>query len=194
MRLNAHGLAGFVHARVRQEPALVIVNCEVGKLLPLAVNESRDNLAVLRDSHVLARQIVIIAFDGFPLGGTALLFNQTEVRFPLIGENIGGVIFHDMGNVFSGVRDISFRVRQHDLQDFDYMVHSVGIGFRYRTPVGPARLDLAWSINPPSFFGFKGTQQELINAGVNPCATSFALCQQQNVRHFQWSLSLGQAF
>ena len=38
---------------------------------------------------------------GFPLGGTALLFNQTELRFPLIGENIGGVAFHDLGNIYS---------------------------------------------------------------------------------------------
>ena len=41
---------------------------------------------------------------GFPLGGTALLFNQTELRFPLIGENIGGVLFHDMGNIYSSCR------------------------------------------------------------------------------------------
>ena len=40
---------------------------------------------------------------GFPLGGTALLFNQTELRFPLIGENIGGVLFHDMGNIYSSL-------------------------------------------------------------------------------------------
>ena len=49
---------------------------------------------------------------GFPLGGTALLFNQTELRFPLIGENIGGVLYHDMGNVYSSVENLSFRVKQ----------------------------------------------------------------------------------
>jgi outer membrane protein assembly factor BamA len=131
---------------------------------------------------------------GFPLGGTALLFNQTEVRFPLIGESIGGVLFHDMGNVYSSVKNLSYRVKQRGLDDFDYMVHAVGFGVRYRTPVGPARLDVGWSINPPSFFGFKGTQQELIDAGVNPCAAASPLCVVQSVRHFQWSLSLGQAF
>jgi outer membrane protein insertion porin family len=133
---------------------------------------------------------------GFPLGGTALLFNQTELRFPLIGEDIGAVLFHDMGNVYSSVKDISFRVRQRDLQDFNYMTHAVGFGLRYRTPVGPARIDLAWSINPPSFFGVRpGTsQQDLINAGVNPCANVPGLCTQTNVRHFQFHISLGQAF
>jgi outer membrane protein assembly complex protein YaeT len=133
---------------------------------------------------------------GFPLGGTALLFHQTELRFPLIGDNIGGVLFHDMGNVYSNVKKLSLRVRQRDLQDFDYMVHAVGFGIRYRTPIGPARLDLAWSINPPKFFGVRpGTsQQDLINAGVDPCQNSPGLCTQTGVRHFQWFISLGQAF
>ncbi len=43
---------------------------------------------------------------GFPLGGNALLFHQTELRFPLIGDNISGVLFHDMGNVY-------YRPEQH---------------------------------------------------------------------------------
>ncbi|HEY1340014.1 MAG TPA: BamA/TamA family outer membrane protein, partial [Bryobacteraceae bacterium] len=129
---------------------------------------------------------------GFPLGGTALLFNQTEIRFPLIGENIGGVLFHDAGNIYSSIRNISFRVHQRDLQDFDYMVHAVGLGVRYRTPIGPVRVDLAYSINPPRFFGFNGSEQDLINAGVNPCATG--KCTDQAVSHFQFFFSIGQTF
>jgi len=134
---------------------------------------------------------------GFPLGGNALLFNQSELRFPLIGENIGGVLFHDMGNVYSTLSNISFRVNQRDLEDFDYMVHAVGFGIRYRTPVGPLRLDLAYSINPPRFFGFKGTQQDLVNAGVTPCSPPPGvpnLCVEQQVSHFQFFFSIGQTF
>jgi outer membrane protein assembly factor BamA len=131
---------------------------------------------------------------GFPLGGTALLFNQTELRFPLIGENIGGVLFHDFGNTFSSLDNFSWRVSQRNLQDFDYMVHAVGFGIRYRTPVGPLRLDLAYSINPPRFFGFKGTEQDLLNAGVNPCANVPNLCTQTSVSHFQFFFSIGQTF
>ena len=101
---------------------------------------------------------------GFPLGGNALLFNNVEVRFPFIGENIQGVIFHDMGNVFSKLSNISLRASQRNLQDFNYTVHAVGFGVRYRTPIGPIRGDLAYSINPPSFIGFKGTPAELFNA------------------------------
>lgn len=134
---------------------------------------------------------------GFPLGGNALLFNQTELRFPLIGDNVGGVLYHDMGNVYSSLDRISFRVSQHNLQDFDYMVHAVGFGIRYRTPVGPLRVDLGYSINPPYFNGFKGTQEQLVNAGVNPCpapAGSPYQCVVQNVSHFQFFFSIGQTF
>jgi outer membrane protein assembly complex protein YaeT len=129
---------------------------------------------------------------GFPIGGTALFFNQTELRFPLIGENIGGVLFHDFGNTFSSLDNFSFRVKQNNLQDFDYMVHAVGFGIRYRTPVGPLRMDLAYSINPPKFVGFRGTEQDLVDAGVNPCSTG--LCTQQSVSHFQFFFSIGQTF
>ena len=75
---------------------------------------------------------------GFPIGGNALLFHSTELRFPLFGDNVGGVLFHDMGNVYDSVRDISFRFRQRNLEDFDYMVQSVGFGIRYHTPIGPS--------------------------------------------------------
>jgi outer membrane protein assembly complex protein YaeT len=133
------------------------------------------------------------ATTGFPLGGTFLLFNQTELRFPLIGDNVGGVIFHDMGNIYSSLSNFSPRQRQRDIKDFDYMEHAVGFGIRYRTPVGPLRVDLAYSINGPSYFGFKGSQQDLLNAGVNPCATSNK-CQEQRVSRFQYFFSIGQTF
>jgi len=131
---------------------------------------------------------------GFPLGGTALFFNQTELRFPLIGENIGGVLFHDMGNAYSRLSNMSFRVVQQNDQDFDYMVHAVGFGIRYKTPIGPVRVDLAYSINPPHFFGFKGSETDLVNAGVNPCAGTPSKCVEQSVSHFQFFFSIGQTF
>ena len=130
---------------------------------------------------------------GFPVGGTALLFNQTEMRFPLVGDNVGGVVFHDVGNIYSTAGSFSLRQTQPSLQDFNYMVHAVGIGVRYRTPIGPLRLDLAYSINPPNFFGFKGTQQDLLNAGVNPCLNN-PKCVVQNISHFQYFFSIGQTF
>jgi outer membrane protein assembly complex protein YaeT len=123
---------------------------------------------------------------GFPLGGNALLFHSTEFRFPMIGANINGVFFHDMGNVYRDVSSISFRVHQKNLTDFDYTVHAVGFGIRYRTPVGPVRVDLAYSINPPTFHGLKGTYQDLINNTATPAI--------QTVNHFQFFFSIGEAF
>jgi outer membrane protein insertion porin family len=133
---------------------------------------------------------------GFPLGGSALLFNQTELRLPLVGENVSGVLFHDAGNVYTRLRDVSFRVTQRDLQDFNYMVHAAGFGIRYRTPVGPIRVDLAYGLNPPRFFGFdtRATQQELIDAGVDPCRTQPDRCVVQRISRFQFSFSIGQTF
>ena len=129
---------------------------------------------------------------GFPLGGNALLFNNVELRFPLLGDNIQGVLFHDMGNVFSTVRDISFRFHQRDLNDFNYTVHAAGFGIRYKTPIGPVRGDLAYTINPPAYLGFPGTAAELLNCGsaANPtCASTL-----QHVSHFQFFFSIGQTF
>jgi outer membrane protein assembly complex protein YaeT len=131
---------------------------------------------------------------GFPIGGNAMFFNQTELRFPLIGENVGGVLFHDFGNTFTGANNFTFRVKQEGLGDFDYMVHAVGFGIRYRTPVGPFRVDLAYDLNPPRFYGFKGTEQDLVNAGVHPCQAAVNQCTQQSVSHLQFFFSIGQTF
>ena len=131
---------------------------------------------------------------GFPLGGNALFFNNVELRFPLIGANIQGVLFHDMGNVFSTLGNISFRFHQKDLQDFDYTVHAAGFGVRYRTPVGPVRLDLAYSINPPSYIGFNGTPDQLLQCGPNAPAQGACVGVRQHVSHFQFFFSIGQTF
>lgn len=134
---------------------------------------------------------------GFPLGGNALFFNNVELRFPLIGQNIQGVFFHDMGNVFSSLGNISLAFHQHNEQDFDYTVHDVGFGVRYRTPVGPVRLDLAYSINPPKFEGFGGTPYQLLQCNPNAPASSLpSYCEPsaQAVSHFQFFFSIGQTF
>jgi outer membrane protein assembly complex protein YaeT len=123
---------------------------------------------------------------GFPIGGKALVMNSLELRVPLIGESIGGVFYHDMGNVFRDLDKISFRVNQRDVQDFDYTVHAVGIGIRYRTPVGPVRFDIGYSPNAPRFFGFRGTREQLIAGGGQRLV--------QRINAIQFHFSLGQTF
>lgn len=134
---------------------------------------------------------------GFPLGGNALLFNNIELRFPLLGENIKGVFFHDFGNVYSSVGNISLAFHQRNLRDFNYAVHAAGFGVRYRTPVGPVRVDLAYSINPPSYLGFGGTPAQLLQCNPNlPASRLPGYCQAspQNIGHFQFFFSIGQTF
>jgi outer membrane protein assembly complex protein YaeT len=123
---------------------------------------------------------------GFPLGGSALLINTLEFRFPLIGDNIGGVLFTDIGNVYSDINHISLRYRQRNLQDFNYAVQGYGFGLRYKTPVGPVRVDLSLSPNSPRFFGFKGTEDQLLFGGGQQVV--------QRINIFQFHISLGQAF
>jgi outer membrane protein assembly complex protein YaeT len=128
---------------------------------------------------------------GFPIGGNALLANTFELRFPLFGDSVGGVLFHDAGNVYTNIQDLSFRFRQRNLDDFDYMVQSVGFGIRYRTPIGPLRVDLSFSPDAPRFFGLKGTVQQLLD-----CPTSVVCLPSvvQKINGFQFHFSLGQAF
>lgn len=134
---------------------------------------------------------------GFPIGGNGLFFNNLELRFPLLGPNISGVLFHDMGNIYTNFGDIAFRYRQNGNQDFNYAVQAAGFGIRYKTPLGPVRVDLAYTLNPPSYLGFgrNETIQDLIgcnsaNIGVTPACTA----SPQRLSHFQFFFSIGQAF
>jgi outer membrane translocation and assembly module TamA len=52
--------------------------------------------------------------------------------------------------------------------------------------VGPVRLDLAYTLNPPRFEGFKGTREQLLFGG--------GVRTLQRIGHFQFHFSLGQAF
>jgi outer membrane protein assembly factor BamA len=123
---------------------------------------------------------------GFPLGGSAFLFNNTELRFPLIGDNVGGVLFHDIGNVYSDVDAISMHFSQQGIQDFKYAVNSFGFGIRYRTPIGPVRVDFSVSPDAPRFFGFSGTRDQLLD-GTGKLVN-------QSINWFQFHFSLGQTF
>ena len=123
---------------------------------------------------------------GFVIGGRGLLMHNLELRFPVLGESVSGVLFHDAGNLYSEMGKISLRYHQKDETDFDYMVHAFGMGIRYRTPVGPVRFDLAYSPNAPRFFGFNGTREELITGGGEKT--------HQRIGPIQFFFSIGQTF
>jgi len=139
---------------------------------------------------------VIATPTGFAIGGNGLFCNNLELRFPLLYPNLSGVLFHDMGNIYSNFSDISLRYRQRNNQDFYYAVQAVGFGIRYRTPLGPVRVYLASTLNPASYVGFN--RNETIQdrrkcspsqRGVSQSCTASA----QRRGGFQFLFSIGQA-
>ena len=119
------------------------------------------------------------SITGFPVGGQAILVLKQEFRFPMrlpfIGTSLGGAFFYDGGNVYSRLSRISFRTNlpsptfalQNPSQspsptnvpmcvtncsnELNYFAHTAGLGFRYKTPVGPIRIDLGYQLNRPLF-------------------------------------------
>ncbi len=94
---------------------------------------------------------------GFPVGGLAMLVFNQEVRFPMrlpfVGNRLGGAVFYDAGNVFTDFDHITFRTSPpaNDNNQMSYFSHTIGLGFRYSTPIGPVRLDLGYQLNPAHF-------------------------------------------
>ncbi|MES2221936.1 MAG: POTRA domain-containing protein [Acidobacteriota bacterium] len=146
---------------------------------------------------------------GYPVGGSGAFVNSTELRvppvpLPLIGKNLGFVVFEDLGNVYENASDIFpslFRWHQPNVQtcynlvgpegtcNFNYDSQAAGLGLRYKTPVGPIRLDFSYNMNPtvypvvsdpallPANLNYNGQPPYVGNSG-----------------HFNFFFSIGQAF
>jgi len=148
--------------------------------------------------------------SGFPVGGTALFVNNSELRLPpatlpYLGEGFSFAIFHDMGNVFTAGHDmVKGLVRWHQANPnlclpvgptgnpcfdhfnqsgYDYTSHAVGVGVRYKTPIGPLRFDFGYDLNPASYF--KG------NFDTTGALTGY---ETQRLHHFNVFFSIGQPF
>ena len=144
---------------------------------------------------------------GYPVGGSAVFINTFELRLPastlpVVGNSVSFVIFHDMGNVFQHYQDMfpSFlRVHQPNEQtcqnvsvlvgtcSFNYFSHDIGLGLRYKTPVGPIRLDLSYNLNPPSYPVI--TQESTPGHFYNNMPPYVG-----NAGHFNFFFSIGQSF
>lgn len=149
---------------------------------------------------------------GFPTGGSALFLNNFEVRFPpatlpWVQDNLSFAIFHDMGNVFtdgSHMLDSLLHFHQNTslctqaigsplvagtgatLCRYDYVSHAVGLGIRYKTPVGPVRFDLGYNLNPTVYPNFT----PVLNS--SPQAYTFSGTKQAGA--FNVYFSIGQTF
>lgn len=153
------------------------------------------------------------SLTGFPIGGAGAFVNSTELRMPnpvlpYVGNSVGFVLFHDMGNVFENSSDIwpsilrtkqphSYTCKDLSLDDqekphansstggagtcsFNDFSHAVGLGVRYHTPVGPLRLDFSYNLNPPIYPVIIDYSGAAPHVGQAP--------------HFNFFFSIGQAF
>jgi len=83
-----------------------------------------------------------------PVGGRMVAIVNSEARFPIpLKSGLGGVVFYDGGNVYSAINANQFG---------NQYTNTVGIGFRYQTPVGPVRFDIGERLN--SLPGVRATQ------------------------------------
>jgi len=144
---------------------------------------------------------------GYPVGGNAVFVNTTELRLPaptlpFVGDNVSFVVFHDMGNAFTHISDMYPSLTHFHQPDqstcanvgppqvtsafpfgtcnFNYYSHAVGLGARYKTAVGPIRVDFSWNLNPPVYpviYDFNG-----------------AAPYEGQASHFNFFFSIGQAF
>ncbi len=89
---------------------------------------------------------------GYPIGGNALFLNSVELRSFFAQRRLGLVLFEDAGNVYASIRRMRLlKFNQSSPADFDYTSQAVGIGLRYKTPVGPLRFDVGYNLNPPRY-------------------------------------------
>lgn len=136
------------------------------------------------------------------------------VSLPYLGEGFGFALFHDMGNVFTAGHDmIKGVMRWHqpnpsqclqfnpatatsqyngcvtyfDNAGYDYTSHAVGLGLRYKTPIGPLRFDFGYNLNPTSYimgYTFVTPQTAAMTVPFVP----------QRLRPFNVFFSIGQPF
>lgn len=83
-------------------------------------------------------EVAPLTADGLPIGGFSMLDTSAELRVSPGTGTFGLVGFLDAGNVWNR----SWRLYVDDVRA------DIGIGARYRTPVGPLRFDFAYQLTP----------------------------------------------
>jgi outer membrane protein insertion porin family len=80
----------------------------------------------------------VVGEDGqlYPTGGNAVVLGDAELRYN-VTRAFQLASFLDLGNVYLEVRDVALRELRR----------SAGVGVRYRTPIGPIRLDWGYVLD-----------------------------------------------
>src|SRR5438552_11725137 len=74
---------------------------------------------------------------GNPIGGEFFTVFNVEYTFPILGE-LQGAVFGDAGNLLP----------TSEQPGFDDMRYALGVGLRYKLPIGPIRLDYGFNPDP----------------------------------------------
>lgn len=93
--------------------------------------------------------------NGFPKGGNGLLVANVEVRTPY-WKGLGLVGFLDGGNVYRLAREI----------DLSEIRGSTGFGIRYRSPLGPLRVDLGFKLDPRLLANGSRERREILHISL----------------------------
>jgi outer membrane protein insertion porin family len=148
--------------------------------------------------------------SGDPIGGAGQFVNMVELRtppllLPFVQDNLSLVMFEDAGNVFANASDIFPSLgRWHQTRldecraaaqfnstttcDFNYLTHAAGLGLRYRTPIGPVRVDFSYALNPPYY-----AERDLICLPNEVCPANQPSAFRR-LGHFNFFFSVGQTF
>jgi len=127
-----------------------------------------------------------------------------------VQDNMSFAIFHDMGNVFSdGTHLLDSLLRWHQnkslcsqaintppvsgqgatLCNYNYISHAIGLGVRYKTPVGPVRFDFGYNLNPTLFPNF-----DQMPSTQNPNPNPVVFMGTKQASPFNVYFSIGQTF
>jgi outer membrane protein assembly complex protein YaeT len=148
-------LQGFTYQQLRSSSAVIVFGARVGLASGFPRTVTRDGETTVVDDLPASERFFAggdttvrgftldrlgtpetIDFEGFPTGGHGLIVLNAEARIPIRG-GLGAVGFIDGGNVWRTVSDM----------DFAHMRGAVGFGVRYRSPVGPIRVDLGFKLD-----------------------------------------------
>ena len=75
-----------------------------------------------------------------PIGGEFFTVFNAELEIPIKGD-LSGAVFFDAGNIVSEFKEASL----------DDMRFGIGVGVRYKLPIGPIRLDIGLNPNPKQY-------------------------------------------
>ncbi|MGM0558225.1 MAG: BamA/TamA family outer membrane protein [Myxococcota bacterium] len=155
--------------------------------------------------------------DVVPVGGLTKLELAVEPRFRLVKSlldvgDLWGAVYYDAATVLSGQFLLQTDANESlglpvvdEASLMDTLIHSVGAGVWWVTPVGPVRVDFAWTLTPLQNDPRYRTCRRVESVGINsPVETGTADCdyvplsedpiQQQLNLDYSFFIGIGHSF